>query len=118
MSNYNFLFSDESYKNEECVELISVNKDTSQNCIVTIPNTIFCRLVLIGKAYQMHYLSLFSSYEDYELHGVQIDSFYEELLFLSKVVNDKLLEEYMIQIFELLKQCNKDSTAILKIIGN
>ncbi|WP_227936425.1 hypothetical protein [Alkalihalobacillus deserti] len=120
MGSYEHLFNKKTYEDEECIHFYQVQSNNTFQSIFTlddryitvpeaepylIPESIFNRMICIGKAYRLHYLSLFSLYENYELNPTQIQSVIKELEFLMEIVNDILIEQYVIPLLKLLDGC-------------
>lgn len=120
MDRYKHLLQPETYEDEECIHFYQVkSNNTCQSILILddkfieipdtepflIPESIFSRMVCIGKAYRLHYLSSFSLYENYELNSPQIQSMIEELEFILVIVNDSLIHHYIYLLLKLLKDC-------------
>ena len=86
------------FADDEPVELAIADHDTAAEDIppdrwVLVSNRLFGRLILLGRAYGLHFASLVDSIGDTSLDAGQCESVLEELQFLSEVVSDPALSE-------------------------
>lgn len=118
MKNYEYLFDKTNFEDEPLIHFIK-SEDENMHNPVEMPESICSRLICIGHAYKMHYIPMFDLYGEIKFESIQIETLIEELIFISKVVNDNLLVDYTKQVIELAKNCvygvKRDS---MMVIGN
>ncbi|HBW38522.1 hypothetical protein [Desulfosporosinus sp. BICA1-9] len=118
MGIFEHLFKYESYQDEENVHFYKYDGVKEIGEPVCIPETLFNRMTCIGNAYNLHYTSLFSPYEDYVLESIQVQGLIEELNFIADTVNDKLLQRYINELLHLIGVCGySPKCPFIKIMG-
>lgn len=86
------------FTDDEPVELAVADHDTVAEDIppdrwVVVSDRLFGRLILLGRAYGLHFASAIDPVGDTSLDAGQCESLLEELQFLSGVVSDPALSE-------------------------
>jgi len=118
MKDFKYLFELDNYKDEESVEFYKFDGVKDIGKPICVPETLFTRITCIGRAYELHYLSIFSPYEDYMLEKTQVEELIEEFCFILSLVNDRLLQKYINDLLMLSKDCIYNSKCYyMKIIG-
>ena len=116
MDKYNSLFNQKRYYDEETV---SFSNNSLGDNAYTLAESLCLRLINIGNAYEIHYLSMIDIYGMTKLNKNQILSLIEELLFVKSIVNDELIEKIVPGLTELLEKISRSKNEeFLWIIGN
>ncbi|MFC3884953.1 hypothetical protein ACFOU2_16350 [Bacillus songklensis] len=95
MNRYKDLFRIEKYEDEShvCFSKTLNGKEIEEP--YTIPESIFSRIMFIGRAYTLHYLSVLEPGREFDLNKTQAQAFIDELHFLLSIVNDRILDHYV-----------------------
>lgn len=83
-----------------------------------IPTGILSRIIHLGHAYSLHLTSMFDVYGETSFNKEQCESLLEELSFIERVTNDKLLHKYLRGISKLILNCVGRDNCRLFISGN
>jgi len=101
----------ETYAEEEPVEFYRQLNGVNVGEPVTIPESIFLRLTLIGRAYSLHYVPMIDLYSDNQTYNRrQLCTLMDELLFILRIVDDTVIEHFACPILKLLQEIIRSST--------
>ncbi|MCB1045546.1 MAG: hypothetical protein KDC35_21580 [Acidobacteria bacterium] len=89
--------------------------ETPESDWVWIPETLFNRLILIGKAYDLHFASLIDWHEDSVLNSKQCEGFLAELEFIRRIVSDAALHEALDRILSAVVTVCRHNTFVLRV---
>ena len=86
------------YSDDETVGIAAAprdvpDEDVSDSQWVHISERLFGRLLALGQAYSLHYISVLDPWDETHFNGTQCQGFLEELRFLVRIVSDPALNE-------------------------
>lgn len=98
-----------SYQGEEPVSLGLVRPGADPTWEVHVPLSLFGRAQAISNDYNLHLLHAIDPYSRSLLNVEQCRTLANELVFVSEVVNDELLRDYLSAVLNLVELCIRAS---------
>lgn len=110
----------ENYSDDEPVGIAAIENSNLPGSIESslwdyIPQTIFHRLLSIAEAYKLHFGKRIDHVVDSIIDKIQCDTFEEELIFLTKTINDPALDISIRKILGKIEEVKYGNDLVLII---
>jgi hypothetical protein len=115
MDKYNRLFNLARFEDEADV-CFSINGVLDGNAYY-LSESLCSRIIYLGKAYELHYIPMINIYGNVKFNKTQVFSLIDELFFIQSVVNDKIIDQFvppLIQLLEKITRSQKEATLLIK----
>ena len=118
MTDYVDRFLASTYADDEPVCFSVFTQDRADRLTVSVPESLFARAQAIAVGYNLHLLPTIELYGETWLNKQQCVVLLEDVMFIGKLLNDKLLSHHLLQIVETLEKCvNSLGPASLMVEG-
>ena len=118
MDQFRDRFDEKTYENGPTCSIGLFDTHVIPETEIQLPVELLSRVIKLGQAYNLHYLSRFDIFDHVFLESNHCEGLSHELIFLKEITNDKLLHTHLDNILSLAVSCMKRDNCKLLVNGN